>query len=397
MASLNEALGAFEATESNLLKAEALWEEISSLIPDGVIFGDPTDGVYDDRCRAFRDVSAGLPSIDGWAMPVDLLELNAIAQMRLDAQEIGDVEAIFGVEDGLEQQGKHLLEYRYRFNRKRRELVRASILECMDAVDAELRKLLLLYPSNMSDLSSAVQGNEWEEFKTQIAVLDTLLGGSIKRPSKWWDLQRHIHFAEVHDLHDIKNQDWPEIKSAITRYLYGKTEAIPVGVGDLGVLVASKPRGEVVTKLKWESLDEQEFERLLFCLISQTAGYENPEWLTKTNAPDHGRDLSVSRVFSDSLAGTIRHRVIIQCKHWLSKSVGLTEVAGSKDQMKLWEPPRVHVLIVATSGRFTSDAIHWIEKHNQSDSGLQIETWAESHLERLLAVRPALIAEFGLR
>jgi hypothetical protein len=33
--------------------------------------------------------------------------------------------------------------------------------------------------------------------------------------------------------------------------------------------------------------------------------------------------------------------------------------------MTLWEPPKVNVLVVATTGRFTTDAIAWIEKHNE--------------------------------
>lgn len=37
------------------------------------------------------------------------------------------------------------------------------------------------------------------------------------------------------------------------------------------------------------------------------------------------------------------------------------------------------------------------ERHNQSDTGLRFEMWPESHLERLLAMRPDLIDEFGLR
>jgi hypothetical protein len=65
--------------------------------------------------------------------------------------------------------------------------------------------------------------------------------------------------------------------------------------------------------------------------------------------------------------------------------------------MRLWEPPRVDVLIVATSGRFTTDAIDWAERHNQSDQVIRIELWPECHLEQLLAQRPDLIAEFGLR
>lgn len=98
-------------------------------------------------------------------------------------------------------------------------------------------------------------------------------------------------------------------------------------------------------------------------------------------APGRGRDLSVYRVHVDSLGGTIRQRVIIQCKHWLSKSVGAQEITALREQMRLWEPPRVDVHVIATSERFTSDAVAIIEKHNQSDSALKIEMWPESHLD----------------
>lgn len=152
----------------------------------------------------------------------------------------------------------------------------------------------------------------------------------------------------------------------------------------------------IVVQLKWTSLTDDEFERLIFCLISETEGYENPEWLTKINAADRGRDLSVIRVYTDPLAGVLRQRVIIQCKHWLSKSINFDEVSSSKEKMKLWEPPRVDVHVIATTGRFTTDAIQFIEKHNQSDFGMRIEMWPDSHMERLLATRPALIDKFGL-
>ncbi len=65
--------------------------------------------------------------------------------------------------------------------------------------------------------------------------------------------------------------------------------------------------------------------------------------------------------------------------------------------MALWTNPRVDVLTVATSGRFTADAVTWIESHNVTGALPRIEMWPESHLERLLAGRPAMIAEFGLR
>jgi hypothetical protein len=199
------------------------------------------------------------------------------------------------------------------------------------------------------------------------------------------------------DLRDIIENDWPAVKVGLRKSMYGEKEPVPVEIDDLGELVNTKPSGPVATKLKWGDLTEEEFERLIFALISAERGYENPEWLMKTNAPDRGRDLSVYRVYKDPLGGTLRHRVIIQCKHWLSKSVSSAEIGTLKEQMKLWEPPRVDIHVIATSGRFTSDAVALIEKHNQSDSALRIEMWPESHLERLLAERPAIIAEFRLR
>jgi hypothetical protein len=89
------------------------------------------------------------------------------------------------------------------------------------------------------------------------------------------------------------------------------------------------------TKLNWSALEEEDFERLLFVLISDTPGYENPEWLQHTNAPDRGRDLAVTRVESDPLLGVKRHRTIIQCKHWLKRSVSIGDVGDLRAQLTL--------------------------------------------------------------
>jgi hypothetical protein len=135
----------------------------------------------------------------------------------------------------------------------------------------------------------------------------------------------------------------------------------------------------------------------MFSLITGTPGYENPLWLQKTNAADKGRDLSATRVDNDLLGGVRRHRVIIQCKNWQSQSIGPRDVSDVSALMKLWQPPRVDGLIIATTGRFTADAISLIERHNQEDHALHISMWPDSHLEALLGARPHLIAEFRLR
>ena len=98
-------------------------------------------------------------------------------------------------------------------------------------------------------------------------------------------------------------------------------------------------------------------------------------------------------VVEDGLGGVRRLKTIVQCKHWLSKSVGAREVGEVRTQMQLWQPPRVDVLIVATSGRFTADAIDLVETHNQSEAALHIILWPGSHIERLLDDRPCLLGQ----
>lgn len=392
---LNDALRQFEAAEANLAKAEKVLSEIETEIPNGIAF--ISDNIeYEENCRAFDELLSALPPIDGWKPEIALFELDEIAQMRLDAQEVGEVECQVSVERQITEPGRLLREYRHRFNRTRRNLVRDSIDELIDQIDGRLRTLAEHLAGDFKP-GESVEDEEFEKLKADIDQIATLLGSSVGGPPRWSDLYRHLHFGQLGDLHDIIEHDWPSVKAGLRKSLYGEKEPVPVEVADLGALVKAKPKGQVATQLKWESLSDDDFERLLFALISEAPGYENPEWLMKTNAPDRGRDLSVCRVVADPLGGIIRSRVIIQCKHWQSRSVAPADISTLKDQMKLWEPPRVEVHVIATSGRFTSDAVALIEKHNQTDSAMRIEMWAESHLERLLASRPALIAQFGLR
>jgi hypothetical protein len=390
---LNAALRNFEAVEANLNKIENVLSLIEAAIPKGVVFGN--DPAYDASCRDFDHLLKALPKIDGWKPDIHLFDLNQIARNRFDAQELGEVDYFVQVESDIEEPRRLLAEYRHRFTRKRRELIRDALVELIDAVDSNLRELGK--PHGHDEASVLVVHPLFEELKSNIAQINTLLGSSVSKPERWTDLHRHLHFGMRGDLHDIIKHDWPSVKSGLRQALYGENEPIPCAVEDLGVLVNKRPSGPVATKLEWTRLDEEQFERLMFTLISSEPGYENPEWLMKTNAPDRGRDLSAYRVYTDPLGGTLRKRVIIQCKHWQSKSVGPGEIATLKEQMKLWEPPRIDVHVIATSGRFTSDAVALVEKQNQSDSALRIEMWPESHLERLLASRPAIIAQFDLR
>jgi len=383
------ALQKFEVAEANLSKLERVWSAIEKNIPDGVVFGENKE--YEEGVRQYEHIVANLPAIDGWKPTGKLPDINDIAQNRLDALDLGEVEAQAHIELEIFAPAKELREYRWRLGQKRRVLIRSALSERIDQVDADIRKVR----QELSAWESA--DPDLEALKTHISEIDVLLGSSVKRPPRWSDLQRHLHFGERHDFVDIELTDWPSVKDAFRKSLYGENEPIPNDIADLSDIVDPSVRGSVTTKLNWHSISAEAFERLMFTLISYEKGYENPQWLMATNAPDKGRDLSVTRVILDPLAGTFRHRVIIQCRHWTDRSIAVGDLATLREQMSLWGEPRVDVLIVATTGRFTADAVQWIEKHNGSDNALRIEMWPESHLERLLAARPALIAEFSLR
>lgn len=391
---LMRALGQFEAVEANLGKLERLWEGMEKLIPGGVVFTEIPE--YEDYLRSFQHIQAAMPKIDGWALEVELCDLNEIARMRMDARESGEFECEVSVETYISAPGKALREYRFKFTQKRRELVRDALAALIDAVDANIRVIRKGLPEGTVGHEKVIDP-QWKSLQAHFDQIGTLLGSDAKRLPRWYDMSRHLGFGLIGDFNDIERADWPAIKAELRKGVYAVNEPIPTQVGDLADLVASKPKGPVITALNWEKLQAEDFERLVFSLIGNEPGYENPEWLMKTNAPDKGRDLSVTRVTTDQLTGTMRHRVIIQCKHWQQASISVPDLATLEAQMKLWEPPRVDVCIIATSGRFTADAVTWVEKHNQSNSSLRIEMWPESHLERLLAARPSFIAEFGLR
>lgn len=391
--SLDQALRQFEAAEANLTKLERLWREIETLTPSGIQFG--ADREYEDRCRSYKGLIGALPMIDGWkatALPEDLED---IAQSRLDAHELGEISAHVSVERMVEAPGVELAEYRFRLNNKRRALIRDALIGLMQQFDETLGSIQRSCDPE-PECWVSMESAEWDVLRDLVKQIEVLLGSSVDQPTRWSMLRRHLGFAMYNDFKDIERMDWPQAKAAITAGLYGTNEPIPVETQDLGSLVGQRPSGSIATELRWSAMSAQTFERLIFELIRTEGGYENPQWLTHTTAADRGRDLSAKRVFRDPLTGSFEQRVIIQCRHRAS-SVSGSDVALLKEQMKLWEPPRVDVLIIASTGRFTADAIAMIERHNQSDSGLKIEMWPDSHLEHLLAGRPSLIAEFGLR
>src|SRR5690606_24145507 len=135
------------------------------------------------------------------------------------------------------------------------------------------------------------------------------------------------------------------------------TDPLPVEKIDLGVAASGTLTGTVTTALAWGSLDEEEFERLLFNLLRAFDDHSNVKWFTKTNAPDRARDLSFDRRIEASTGLVGSERVLVQAKHWLGKSVSQHEIASAVTTAETWSPS-FDVVIVATSGRFTPEAVN---------------------------------------
>ena len=62
-------------------------------------------------------------------------------QTRLDWAEIGEPLAASNWESDLWECGGEIREYRFRFNQKRRVLIRDSLIEIIDKFDADLRSV----------------------------------------------------------------------------------------------------------------------------------------------------------------------------------------------------------------------------------------------------------------
>jgi len=393
---LDAALKQFDLTEANVSRLEVTWKEMRELIPDGIVFlaGTEEGAAYASLARDAAELAGSLPAISGETLKLELPDPDDVAQGRLDANEIGEPTTLVAVERWLSEPDDAISAYRHRLDRERRKLVRSRVLELLADVDVIVSELSARVPR---DGTSLIEDEEWQRLASALAQAERLVGSSIERRGRWSDLRRHLSFAQGADVHDIAEHDWPSVRKDIESALYGQREPFPIEVTDLAALAAERPAGQASTGLDWDGLEDGQFERLVLALLAGSAGYENAQLLTHTNAPDRSRDVSADRVTVDTLSGTVRQRVIVQCKNWRSRSVALNDLTVAVAAMTLWEPPPVGVLVIATTGRFTTDAVAWIEKHNHDGARPRIEPWPDTRLELLLAEWPVLVSEFGLR
>lgn len=388
---LASTLEMFDRVAVNLENLQQVWEEMISYTNISGIVISLGDAQYDELMRQFNDLAGSLPPIHDYVITARPTHLDEIGQWRMDAMDVP--EALPGLQRELDAPGDAIAEYRHRLQKERRGLVRRRAEILTTQIDGLLSDLVGRHPQ---DGSTVKEDEDWSTMETCFRELFLVLGQDELRGTRITALERHLHFGQGGDLHDIANHDWPDVKPRIEKALYADREPLPVQMVDLGALAAARPVGPVPTELDFSGLEDERFERLIFSLLTSTEGYENAAWLMETRAPDRGRDLSVDRVNADALTGTTRDRVIVQCKAW-KKSISPTECVAALTPLKLWEPPPVDVLVIAMTGRFSADAVAWIEKHNNAGNRPRIQPWANSNLELMLASRSDLVTRFDLR
>ena len=384
---LSAALTQFDRALANLDRLEDLWSRFEPNIPTSPAFGLDTSEVDQIR-RDYSDVAHSLPAIDGYRIDPDLPALDGISQAIIDIWEIDEPSAIMDIDNMSQAPRRQIEEYRHKLVKTRRRLVRRRIEDVVSAVDDLLRSTVKVEHGH--EFYGVDDG--WSQLSEMIAELDRLRGVEQLRGTRIGDLNRHIRFAEPHDLRDIVELDWPSVRTALIDIAIDG-EPLSISVDDLGELVRSEPTGSVTSRLEWSQLDAETFERLLFDLLHSTSSYENVEWLMKTSAPDRGRDVSAERVIVDELSGTERRHVLFQCKNWQSRSVNVRDLTILLEEVKLWSRPFSEVVIV-TSGRFSQDAVDWRDSRELSQELPVVRFWAGSHLEKLLASRPSVRSKY---
>ncbi len=387
---LDDLLNAMDRTEANLAKLEDVWNRAASFIPTGPARGSAPE--YDDLGRAWVDLLPGLPPIDGWTITDPLPDIDALGQSFIDYMDIG--EPPFAAYEEGDKPGKDLAEYRYRLNRARRRAARERLQQLTAVIDTALPRMVEKVPRTSSE---RLEGDEVEEVTAAVREIERLIGNTAQRRGRWGDLHRHLSFGQGCDWHDIHESDWPSVRSDVQGAALSDIDPLPVPAIDLGQASDGHLTGTATIALSWDRLDDDGFERLLYDLLRDFPEHHNVQWLMQTRAADRGRDLSLDRVLHDSTGSVRSERVIVQAKHWLKKSVGPVEVAATVAAIKLWQPPVVRGLVIATSGRFSADAVAWAEQHNNDGAAPFIELWPESKLETLLTQKPYLAAAYSLR
>jgi hypothetical protein len=239
---------------------------------------------------------------------------------------LGTSSNTLSLDEQLNATQKNLKEYSSKIYKKRMEIAPSFLLDIFEEIEDLLAGLKNIYLGKSLSNSQKIEDSSLPKLKKKVSDIEICFGNSVSQPHRWKDLKRHLKFGEIHDLDDIVSSDWPSVRQDILRYFFRSRDIAYLdseSISEFRSLVTHVARR---SQFSWKELSPEEFERLIFQVVSSPdITYENAEFSMRTNAPDCGRDISVWRVYQDSFSGSIRHRVIIQCKHWPDKSLSIKD------------------------------------------------------------------------
>lgn len=392
---LSAALATYDRVALNLDKLDRVWQRMEELLPDGpfIGIGSDDDVTYAQLGEQWTTIANSLPAIDGWKLEAEIIGYAAIGQSRLDYREIDEPEGLRAFDAHIAAPRTEAFRYRQKLARARQQLVRRRSEELVRTVDELLRPV----PTDIDQELTEDQATPiLREIKQAVDELERLLGEALEGGPRQGDLHRHLHYGEPHDLRDIATMDWPAFRPHLELALYSDQDPVPVGVADLADL-ASVVSSRVPSKIHWDRIDADGFERLLGRLLEQSGAYLRITRLMNVNAADAGRDIEAYRRVGDGLISERHERVIVQAKHWPARGVNASDISDLvHTKLPLWEGEPIRGLIFATTGSFTQEAVRWADDHNLAAKRPDITLWSSNELEALLRKWPAVIAEFGL-
>ena len=377
----------------NLELLKEKWAEIEQLLPVKGGWSEKDKLQYEIKCLEFSDILKEIPKIRDINIRNLLPEYDSVAQRGGNSLDYCDPEFTIEFYSETFAQDSEISKYEHALKRERRRLIRNQVQRCVGDID----ETLTLLSANLEgrDSSDALKPEETNLLKESICQLDGLMGDSVSRPTRWSDLNRHLHFGLVHDLYGIIRLDWPSIKPSTDSFFYGD-DPIPIITQDIGDLVDNADKtGIIGTSLNWTGITDVQFERLCTDLLKALPNCEHVEWLTPTHASDRGKDIEAFWVYQDAARGTIRERTLVQCKHRPNKSVSPKDIETLQNLSVTHG--KVDLYLVITSGKFSDQVTQIVDRWNESNSKPKFELWEHWKLEQLLASHPHIIKLYGLR
>lgn len=392
---LDDAIEELNKVAANLELLKKKWDELESLL------NYPTEGNWDQKgkeqyeykCLEFEDLLEGIPKIGEKEINNVLPDYDNVSQGARDVIDLQEADLFTSFYSKVYEQGSEISHYEYVLKKERRKLIFNQVENFIEDVDNILDSLKFILKERDSEDSLKLE--EVDPLKHKILQLDNLMGDSVPRPNRWSDLNRHLSFAQVHDLDDIISLDWPSIKTALKSSFRGN-DPFKINIENIKDLVNSADKsGEIGTGLDWSAITPEKFERLCADLLESSPNWENIEWNTSTRASDRGRDITAFWVFNDETRGTIRERAIIQCKHLLKSNVSARDIETFQN-LSLTHG-KVDLYIIMTSGKVTDQVTQIVDKQNENNQKPRVEIWADWKLEQLLASHPDIIKSYGLK